>query len=607
MHVNDSINTTKVSGTKYGISNYDEPEALVTPMRANGDPDRVARVCSGSRKVDYKTEWYCLPATPSFLICTWCYMNYIRPTGLVASFQKVTKDEGRCRFLLPRLTNALWPAAQRMGDLTAMQDYMSRRLSIPDCKGFDGAVFAEKIKWFTFTSLEIDGFVVCEACYEDHILDSPFAKFFGPYANAQTQGSTWACDLHYGYIKRSFKILSQMSDANTRWAEFLAGARKRFALPRCEGKGVPVHTLTWYRPRQKVANLDFCEACYMDHMAMTAFEKEAEPVIKTREITAEMRMCDFHLVSVKEALSVCHKKHLSFDTFIDAAKVIAGSPRCSAAQGIVDGKWHDLQPPVPNFGVCEGCYTGILVAHGVSHFWNSTPTQSAPGSEELCAFNPRVPRFNSFINRWNEAIETGVWSPYDNYVRKWAPIPVCDRYEQVMSRTWYGWPECTICEDCYLSFAEGTTLARFMPLQKTLLESKNMCYMYSPRMRERYTAACASMNMEELLAACRERVVVYQNTVPELLTLRRKTERDRMAARSKIALSFQYSTADTVIDLFSSPRVKYGNSDIGYYSTSSGYEGAQMYNEGMEGLSRANDPELLTHICNLQTRWDAVE
>jgi hypothetical protein len=592
---------------QYGHCDYDEPKILVSPVRKTGVPYQVVRMCPGPREVDYETDWYHLPATPSFLICPWCFETYIGATQLASCFQRTIKSQGRCRFFVPRLTTTLWPTAQRTGDLRSVQYYMSRRSLVPDCKGTDGARFADQVKWFSLTGLEIEGFVACEACYEDHILDSPFANFFGPCTTIQGQNDTWACDLHHEYIKRSFRKLSRMGNVHTGWASFVSGASKRFALPACEGKAVLARSLNWYRLRQAIGNLDFCEACYMDQMVMTPFENEAGPVIETSKTMRQKRMCDFNLVSTKEALFVCYSKQLSFDTFIDAAKVIAVSPRCCTAQGIVDGKWHDLQWPVSGFRVCEGCYAGILVPHGVSQFWNPNPIPSVSGSEELCAFNPRVPRFNAFINRWSESIETGVWAAYENYVRKWAPVPTCDRYKQTTGRSWYGWPECTICEDCYLSFADGTALAGYMPLQKTPLGDNNMCCMYSPRMRNKYTAACASGNVDALLSSSQERLVVYHNTVPTMLRLRQQLQMEQKAAKSKIALSFHYTGMNNASDLISSSGVEYGNSDIGYYSTMDGVEGARMYREGMEGLSRAQNPAVSAEIRRLEMMWKAAE
>jgi hypothetical protein len=74
----------------------------------------------------------------------------------------------------------------------------------------DGARSAEKVKRFPLTGLEMDGFLACEAFYENHILDSLFVNYFGPNANAHGQNATWACDMHYEYIERYFRKLSKM-------------------------------------------------------------------------------------------------------------------------------------------------------------------------------------------------------------------------------------------------------------------------------------------------------------------------------------------------------------------------------------------------------------
>ncbi|KAH8586545.1 hypothetical protein B0O99DRAFT_528495 [Bisporella sp. PMI_857] len=579
--------------------------SLVSPVRATGNPNLVARLCSDKREVDYETTWYYLPATPNFLICTWCHENYINGTATAPSFETIRKRQGRCRFNVPRLTKSLWPTVCRTGDLSTASEYMARRLHIPDCKGGSGAVMADKVEWFVDVDREIPGFVACEACYEDIILATEFAGRFRKHPSAQGANDKWTCDLCLEYVKRAMKKFSRRKDVDGGWVEFVRTTTERMALPECNGKALCASEIKWYQPREAVEGLVFCETCFMDWLAMSPYAREFEVTIVDSESTYENWMCDLKPINMQEALYVCLEKRLSFSVFHAAASAISASPRCCADNGIVRGKWYNFKAEVSNFGVCEGCYAGILVPNGLAQFWSSKPQATGSEAELFCAFNVRVARSEEFIKRWCEMTETGAWAPYEDYIRKWAPILNCVQNEMASKRAWYGWPDCAICQECYEMFVIGTALTKSMPLQNTYLEEEKVCCMFSPRMRERYTAACAAGSADELLAFSRERWVVYQQTVPTIKTLREKSEVERETANVNMQISTTHRCMDTM-----DSAIGYGGYGYGYtYNGRSwaGIEADVAWNKAMAGMERANDPALWAEIRRLEGIWKTVE
>jgi hypothetical protein len=582
----------------------DEPEGLVSRMRLSGDPDPALRVCPNKNSLDYSTTWYYLDAEPSFLICTRCYEKHIKASALASSFKHDTKPQGRCRFYVPRVSRFLWPTAKRTGDLEPLANYMKRRVSIPDCKQWDGVLGKDGIRWFGLVSRDIEYFAACEACYEDVLLDSSFRDRFHPHPTVQGAGEKWICDLSADYARRAAEKFPLRKDIDNAWGEFMETLKKCFALPKCDGQAVVATGSQWYRPKQRVEDLDFCETCFLNNFGMTSFESEFERVNESFEQRLCMRICDLHPINIREAIWVCRSKRWNFDIYIEIVRKILSYPRCSKHKGIANGKWYNFRSTVDNYGVCEACHAGILVPHGVAEYWTPEPSRLSHDGEAFCAFNPTVLRYNDFIKRWIEAIHTGVWSTYEDYVRKWAAIPVCQGLNKVQDKEWYGWNDCTICPQCYTGFAAGTSLVESFELNNTRIDAMTMCCLYSPRMKEKYAAACAVGDPAELLEFSLKRSLIYEETVPRVQMLSRMQSMSHGLAISQMMLSQAYAQSNAMKDWVTPSPVQYGNSSVGYYSSVEGVEGAKLRDEASASLTNQS---YLGQAEILAERWKTVE
>lgn len=256
----------------------------------NGEPNEVIWDCPGSdRNMNYEATWFTLPDIPDFLVCTRCHHRYMKDIKLLsAAFLKTQRPNGRCRFNVPRITHVLIPQCVQIGNLDPLKDYMRKRLDVRDCNG--QAKGTEGVKWFIIapdTNEIMINFGACEACYEEFILVSPsyageFMDRLSRYPAVQPQDSTWLCDMHFPYIRRSFIIFSRN---NVPFADWVAKATERYRLPACDGKGVESASRSWVRPRDQVDGMVMCQKCYFDSFAWTAIQDDFEYLPATRSRT----------------------------------------------------------------------------------------------------------------------------------------------------------------------------------------------------------------------------------------------------------------------------------------------------------------------------------
>lgn len=135
------------------------------------DPQAVSE-CIGIW-ADFKTTWYTHPSSPGYYICSSCYKDYIRGTQFYDHFKGSICDDGKpriCGFSKPRMKDDLFRSAIATESLDAVVRYMVLRSSIPECKGSGGVNGSAGIQWYRPKDLAIPTMVICQACYEDHVL-----------------------------------------------------------------------------------------------------------------------------------------------------------------------------------------------------------------------------------------------------------------------------------------------------------------------------------------------------------------------------------------------------------------------------------------------------
>ncbi|KAH7354495.1 hypothetical protein B0T11DRAFT_230926 [Plectosphaerella cucumerina] len=574
-----------------------DPLALAAPIGTSAGS--ALRLCPGLRTVSYATTWHHLKGFPDFGICSFCFSKHIESSPLAHEFDAIVKTKGLCRFNVPRVTKSLWPEAQRTSSVAALRDYVSRRITIPACTKKGGAVGADGVKWFGLVGGEL-GMVACEACHEDEVAGTSFAGRFEPLKQVQGASERWICTISYEHVSRCLQIFS----ACDAWSEFVAAAGKRMALPDCSETMGSATSRNWYRPIRPTGDLDICEACYLDSLALTDLGEHFAETGESFEQKLCMRICDLLLMNLSEALVVCRTKGLGIDAFLRAAGKIASSPRCYKKAGITDGRFYNFAgTSAANFGVCEGCHAGILEPHGVAPLFGSEP-KLIQGTA-WCAFNPSVERFGGLVDHWLEAVETGAWPTYERWVSRFAALPTCPNFNMVAGRRWYGWDDLPMCPECYETVAEGTQLASSFELRDTSVEGERLCSAYSQHMRGRWAEAISAGDAAGLREFNKYRMSVYAQTVPRFKMLAQMQTMQNQLALSQMMLGLSLQHADAISGWGGSSGYEYGNSSLGYHSSQYGVDSAKAFDEGRATMARANGP--IAEASYLKDVWQAVE
>ncbi|KAL8281745.1 hypothetical protein RB597_009449 [Gaeumannomyces tritici] len=604
------------------------------PMRLFGNPNPVIFECQEERELDYTSRWYRLPDVPDFLACTLCHKMYIVDTAIEPSFEAVELPRGRCHFNVPRLTRSLVPAACRSGDVQPIREFAKRRLQIQDCQGHSGVGAEAEVKWFRTKDPRLDWFAACEACNEDILQGTPFrARFVA--APAQPEGEIWACDICVPYIKRALLRFSSLP--GDLWDSFVEAANRRAHLPKCEGvpveKPAGLQVLQWYRPTaetpgDKAQELVLCEACFCDKVSLTSLESGFEVVSPPQQ--QQQHVLDLLMARLGTApttTTTCRGTTLpttaafasaagmqSLDVLRTAARTIVASPPCIES-GVVGGTWFALQsgngtPASPDFAVCAACYAGWIETWGLTGFF--TPISGGVGgAARLCNLNPTHPRFQTLLPRLGEAVETGVWAPFLAAARTWAHVPPCPRSDMAAGRRWWGHDDCTVCEECQLSFCAatdgGAALSASLPLRGgVVVAAERMCCMYSPRMRQQWLLACERGSPEGLVAHSRQRLAVYAQTIPQIRFLKGMQELQMAQAMHNGLMSTMYSGMASFREVSGiTDGHLHGSNTLGWHSTDEGATSAAFSQKMSAGMAASNGP--VAQIMHLAAIWDEWE
>ncbi|KAM5373934.1 hypothetical protein ACJZ2D_006763 [Fusarium nematophilum] len=587
-------------------------------IRATGDPDEVISCCPESRVVSYPLTWYRIPDIPEYPVCSRCHADHIVGTYLAHHFEKVQQPEGTeyaCGFWRPRIKEVLWPQAARSNDITALKDFMKKRLEIKPCKGRAAVTGNEGFKWYSMAQNEINGFVTCEACYEDRVVGTAFESRFSPSREHPAE-EKWECDMCIPYIQQAVVKMAKEND----WAGFVAAAQRRIELPACDGQKVRNNTRNWFI-REDIEGLHVCEACYLDKVALTRFANEFVQHVQATGFDAFLQnlgvewACNLHdsAISMTVALEAAlYQRNPS--VFFNAAKAITTLVPCTK-HGIIRGNWWTVAGGCPEVSICEACYKGILETAGVAQFFEKAERDQT--IDIFCTFCPATPRFSQFATKYNEALNRGVFSYYSDFVKKWAGVPVCPGIKHRQKTTWWGYGEALFCQDCYLSFVADTSLAEHIPVKGVFDERPLCCQIWSPRMRKMWLEVCAAgppgspeseKALDEFRAFGTRRMQVYNATVPQIEMIHFTREMKMMNAMHQGQLSIMYQGMNSMAAVSgTTDGYLHGNSSIGYYETEHGATSAQMMNNMQAGMADANRPDEWMQLAQLQAQWMEVE
>ncbi|KAF9882229.1 hypothetical protein CkaCkLH20_00265 [Colletotrichum karsti] len=576
-------------------------------MTMDGAPNEVFWICPAPAVIEYESDWYCLPDLPDFLICTNCQHKYLAETDLSNLLERTRRPTGRCRFNVPRLTRALLPAYRKTGDLKPIRDFMKRRLSVQDCHGEAGVKGEAGVVWYKPLDDRLLGMLSCEACYEDVILAASFRGNWGPYDRAHAAGETWACDVALRFIRRiseKFPVLPGRT-----WEDWACSAANHMNQPTCQwgDDNMSSSSRKWVRLRGgRVPSIRTCEKCYEEQFAFTALSREFEFI--PPEDTA-MHGPDPWYCSMKD-LPVLLAAAMSIppgdvDSFVPSAELIAANPRCTH-NGIRHGTWYTLAggDVRDDFRICVSCYTALFKTAGLDRFFEQVA--DADGSSQAlvaCSFNRTAPRWRQQYAQVQEALQTGVWPRFSDWVRKYAGVPPCERDEEVDNRRWYGWDECTICPECWLSFCAESSSKLAVELHNQHVVGRRMCCMYSPLMRQKWLAACERGSADELVEYSRGRYRVYAQVTPQIQMLRSQHQMQVMQNISAGQTSAMYSRL--AMHSSTMPSGMGYSSPYSYNNTDWGVKSAAYFSQMQAGTSQSNTTIYM--IEDLRNQWRAVE
>jgi hypothetical protein len=588
-------------------------------IRATGPPLEVITFCPEERVVDYSLYWYRLLDIPDFLICTKCHADNIKSTQLASQFEKIKRpdnDSSSCSFWIPRVKEVLWPQAICTGNMDAMRLFMKKRGSIKPCKGINPTAATEGIQWYGMSNSDIDGFIACEACYENRIVGTSFESKFSPYRQ-QPADENWSCDVALRYISRAVVKMAQQND----WAGFVAGATRRLSLPKCEGQKIRSNACTWYMPRHQIENMQVCEACYMDRVSLTRFEREFEVLeVKTDfdsflQNLTQLWACKLHETNLPLVWALDNAiEQRDWSVFSSSAEVACRLPPCTV-YGFIRGNWWTIQGGCDDFDVCETCYTSILRTSGVGHFFE--PAKRDPEATLICDFCVSSPRFRQYIRVYAKSVDQGVFSYYLDYVRTFASVPVCPVLKTVEKSHWWGYPGALFCQDCYLSFVIDTKLGSSVPIKEGFDERAQICQIWSSRMRTMWLQACdagapgspeSDAKVKEFTEFANQRLKIYTQTVPQMDFIRGMKQMKMQAAMNQGMVSVMYRGMDSLLSISGATDGNlHGNSQLGWYDTDQGVQSAQSFQNMQAGFASANRADEWMQLFQLEQIWKQVE
>ncbi|KAJ0158889.1 hypothetical protein CTA2_10688 [Colletotrichum tanaceti] len=619
---------------------FHEWKRPIPKVADDGQPNDIIWECPEQRELDYEADWYRLASAPDFLVCTRCREMYLSGTPLAASLERARLATGRCRFNVPRITRLLLPEYLKHGDEGPIREFMSSRPGVPDCRGQKGARGGEGIGWFKPLDGRLEGVVSCEACFEDVVLATSLRHHFVAHDTPQPADATWTCDVSLPFVGRSLVKHSRkpvvVDDA---WEGWVQAAAKHMSLPRCEKKPVSSSSRRWVRLRgRRFPDLKICERCYEETIALTALDENFETVPQEPSATGLDWMdvalgyrteepahwsCGAAAMPVYVSIAAA-KSQRDIGVLYKALEVIVASPACTE-QGIAGGggggggAWYTLRGGgCDGYMLCAACHAAYVGTWQLDRLYQRV--EEVEGSRDgapalLCSFQRSAPRWLQHMYRMQEGIETGVWSRYAGFVRKFDGVPECAREEQVPNRRWYGWDDCTICPECYVTFCKESSSSPprapgvEMDYDNQAVADLRMCCMYSPRMRGKWTEACASGDAGGLVEFSRARHGAYQQTVLRVKMLRRMQEMQMMNAMHAGLMSVTYQGIEglRVVSGTTDGYEHGGGGAIGWHATAEGATSAAFRNQMQAGMSQANSAGTWVMMAELMEKWREFE
>lgn len=468
--------------------------------------------------MDMELDWFIHPSAPEFLICSRCYVDHIYNTQFQSSFRMVHLGAGqqrKCLFGTKRMKDKLWPEAVSSSSLSNAVEFMQRRQSIPHCTDSE---IGPGASWYTSPSIPNATF--CAACYEDILMTSPFASNF-----TLSTGLEAFCDASTFYVRRIFDIYAP----DNNWSAFCQQVQARIQIPKCE-KGLPMPTNehTWYETTRGPKGTVLCGACYYDNFHNTPDQQYWRQVTPREKET----MC---LCGNINMYSVSNRAFDSRDLniFWRALDEFSKHPFCSPYE-TSGAKWFTLPNKSKEIIICGSCYSTMVSVWGGANWFIPKSSSFFKSDKRVCGFNIGHPRFNKNINAFNECILRGNWKALGDLAALFASVEPCPRSKpNGYPRRYWGWQNAQICEECYVTFSKGTPLENSYTIREAR-STQGICDLYSSRMRNMYSDACQSGDLQSFLNQAAQRKQIFMQMTQTLETLKSSYDQENMQRKQML-------------------------------------------------------------------------
>ncbi|KAI1862062.1 uncharacterized protein JN550_010527 [Neoarthrinium moseri] len=583
------------SSNRYELLTWLEDTPFV---RRRGPPSDVISQCPGSRPLKYSTIWYRFIDEPDFLACSVCYEQSIKGTALSHAFLRFQSEGGvpmRCRFCVPRMASHLWPDAVARHDLDEVTEYAMRRVHIQDCKGNKETAACGVLLWYQPSDERTPSFLCCQACYEDQVQGTSFARHFAPSAKGPDFDESGICHVSLPFITGALSFFAAAGD----WAGFKAAVHRRLQAPVCKGRLAEHHKHHWFTVPELDRGLWICEACYLDRVSFTPFDAHFErgtndAASSSSTTTDGIRMCGLSsgpfIVAFESAIA-----GEDFRIFLNAAKVVMSNQRCDTET--IDGPWYTPDDAPGMFHVCQSCYAGIIATCEMGPFFNIT-TQK-PKAEITCDLRPSTPRYLLYVEKLAQAAEVGDFSIFSDFVHRISGAPPCPGRTALPNAIWYTADSCTICPECHESTVRETVLANKVALQYH--PNWKICGLGSRRMKGLWAAACGDRSLQDFVACCQSRIKVYASTIAVVDTIKQAK-----MARMDLAMTYAaLGTAYLALGRRISQRSR--GTEVADDSPEYAAESSKMTDMMLKMMAHANCGYEWRLINQLEARWEEVE
>lgn len=485
------------------------------------DPADVVYICPGlNNPRTYPLTWYHLrDGHDDFLMCSKCHLDFVADTPYESDFKELREHRnGQCSYAIAKAAFKLLPEAKRTGDATALRAWALEREAKRHCLPEEMLEPGGGVEWFAPRGGAINNFVMCAECMDDVVSVTPFSDEFEPIE--MPSDARWLCD---GALEPSRNnLLRAGSIGSAAWAPFCANMNMLQSQPFCDGKDVESMSRKWYTTSRPIHGFVCCERCYLEIIKASPFATAFVPYDQP-PAPGLLWGCDFSRPRMRYAFEVA-VDHGTFDIWWTAMDTVVRKMLDHEARPDLEmDMWGLANVPAfaswgegcnSDFSLCGECYPCFVTPLRLEKFFRPR----ARGTGHKCSFceQPSSPaRFPSYLIKLMQALDTGLWTPFYEMAFWLGYAPPCPRRELVdpAGRRWWGWrPNLQICEECYWTFARDTWAEHLFDYKGVVTgDKKNICTLYSRRMREKYLDACEKKDITELITYAGERGRAYAN------------------------------------------------------------------------------------------------